>query len=131
MHSLIRFVSVGGFSAFTQVAVLEIAVDNYNVDLKLSTTIAYFISVAVHFIGNKYFTFGRVGFPTLMEILRYSTVVFVNYLITLLVTVFFVEKLGQTVLIATLCSILATVTIGYILIRFWVFNRLEFNRVSH
>lgn len=119
---IIRFLFVGAASAGVQLVLLAFLLDVCNFPLDLSVSVSYVISVAVHFFGNKFFTFRSVETISRIEIVRYFSVVFINYIITVCIVWFAVQVLKSTPYIAMLASIASTVGVGFVLNKIWVFK---------
>lgn len=106
-----------------QFGVLTVFWDFFAFSLNFSVTSAYVGSVFVHFVGNKYFTFRNAATVNVAEGGRYIGLVLLNYTVTLCVVGFVVGVLNSTPYVATVLSIAATVWIGFVLSKYWVFKK--------
>lgn len=120
---IFRFLLVGAISAGTQFFSLAVLFDCWAFSLNFSVSASYAISVLVHFLGNKYYTFRATLSTSATEIYRYLSVVLINYSITIFVTWFFVSILNANVYWATVASIGATIGTGFALNKLWVFEK--------
>lgn len=114
---------MGAASASTQFSVFALLFEVCDVPINWSVSTAYVASVIVHFFGNKLFTFGGSAKLYASEILRYLSLVMLNYLITVVVVWLIVDVLKSNPYMATMISIAITAGIGFALSKFWVFNR--------
>jgi len=116
---IFRFCLVGVLSATVQFGILTVFLDFFTFSLNFSVTSAYVGSVFVHFFGNKYFTFRNAVVANVAEGGRYIGMVLLNYAVTLCV----VGVLGNKPYVATVLSIVATVWVGFMLSKYWVFKK--------
>jgi putative flippase GtrA len=92
---------------------------------KVAVSFAYFISILVHFLGNRTLTFKSHGAHLKRHISRYIVMVLINYCLTLLVMCIVVQILRLNPYIGIVASIGATTGVGYLIARFWVFARVH------
>lgn len=60
-------------------------------DYRLAVTLAYIITVIVHFTLNRIFTYKAEGYPLMGQWVKYAMMLVINYLITLSVCIITVE----------------------------------------
>lgn len=110
-------------TAAVYLLVLWVALELLRVDYKAAVSAAYFLATGFHFVANKFVTFKDQSLSRIHgQLLRYLTVVAINYLITLVVTVSIVEVFHQSPYVALPFAVGATFLSGYVLLRAWVFN---------
>lgn len=90
-----------------------------------AAALAYVASVIFHFLANRYFTFRVSGKPDLGEAIRYLTIVGVNFMATMLVTMVAVEIFKTSTYVAAVLSILCTVQLTYFAGNRWIFRQRE------
>ena len=89
---------------------------------KIAVSIAYLASVLTHFIANRRFTFQSHGHNLWPHIAKYCSLVVINYLITLAVVHIIVVELFLSPYLGIVGSIIATVLVGFLLAKLWVFT---------
>jgi putative flippase GtrA len=91
-------------------------------DYRLAVSLAYAAAIVFHFLVNRNVTFdgrhGRIGW----QLIRYATVVALNYAVTILITTAFVEILQLSSYFGVIVAAATTTISGYILFRDWVFR---------
>jgi putative flippase GtrA len=92
---------------------------------KLSVTIAYFTSVIIHYLGNRYLTFKSIEQPIALQLWKYLLLLLINYFITLVVTVISKSYLGISPSLSILMAVVCTIWVSYILSHYWVFKMNE------
>lgn len=117
------FLSVGALSAISYFVSFALIDHLAHVNYKIGVSLAYVISVLVHFTGNRILTFQSHGSDFARHIVRYLSMVILNYLITLIIMHIVVSDLHITPYFGITCSIAATVGSGYLLAKFWVFTK--------
>jgi putative flippase GtrA len=88
----------------------------------LGVTLAYSIAVLFHFSVNRRYTFQRHGSNLTGHVKKYSVLLIINLIITLLVVNFSVKVLLLSPFIGAVFSIAVSMLVGYILARYWVFK---------
>lgn len=121
----IRFLLVGGFTAFIQLISLGVALNWLRMDYYFAAGLSYILAVCFHYLANRYYTFRMVGNPNIKELARYLMFVFINFIVTMWVTVFSVEKLHVGPYMGTVFSIMVTVSITFIASRYWIFTTIK------
>lgn len=119
---IVKYLIVGSSSAVAQFASLALLVEILRVPNLYGISIAYFLSVLVHFFGNKHYTFRDNTKIKIPQICKYLLVVAANYAITVCVASFALRVLQTNAYIATAMSIGATTCSGYLLSRNLVFK---------
>lgn len=125
LHPFVKFSIVGGTTAVIYFLVM-VAVD-YSIGLNyiISVSIAFFVSTAFHYLMNMCFTFRAVAKPLGRQVFRYIVMLLMNYLITIVVVNFCVERLCLSAYTGVWVSLIFTTSIGYFFARDWVFNTLR------
>jgi len=95
----------------------------FDINYKYSIVLAYIASVIFHFIANKFFTFRNDENFSLNQIIRYSSMIFLNLLITYLVVFFSHQIFDVSVYLSTVLSITSTIFFTYLISKNWVFRR--------
>ncbi len=93
------------------------------VNYTLAVSIAYFLSVIVHFFANRGIAFEGRNKHFIRQMPRYLTMIFINYCITVMITRFVVEVLLLTPYLGIILAIGVTVNISYIMLYYWVFPK--------
>lgn len=86
----------------------------------VAATIAFWGSLAVVFLSNKYLTFGAQG-SSRHQLLRYFILLGVNYLVTLGV-LYVAERTGLGYQIGKIASVAMTTVWNYFAYQLWVFR---------
>lgn len=118
---LVRFLAVGASAAALQLLALWLLLRGLGLQYQAATLAAYAVSVVYHFLANRYFTFRASGAPRGRELWRYAVLVAANAALTLAVVSACVELAGTTPYLGTLAAIAATVALGFVASRYWVF----------
>lgn len=92
---------------------------------QLAVSIAYVLSVIVHFSANRCIAFEGKDIHFMRQMPRYLAMIFINYCITLMVTRFVVEVLALTPYLGIIFSIGITINTSYFMLRYWVFPKVE------
>lgn len=118
--SILLFLTVGTLSAIVNFVSFTLLWKI--MDYRIAVSIAYVLSVIVHFSANRNLTFNSRDTNMLQQLPRYLTTIILNYFITLSVVHVVVETFNQSPYLGIFCSIGATVGVSYTLLRFWVFR---------
>ena len=105
-----------------QVAVMFFCFDLFGINLSVSTAVAYILSVLIHFLGNRYYTFSLKPDLPFVLVAKYLLIVIFNFFLTLGVTVVSVLYFGVYPALATAISVCCSFACGYYANRFWVFD---------
>ena len=73
---------------------------------------------------NKFYTFKNNNKFSIKELLKYMSVTFFNYLITLAIVHILVNSFGYSALFGALVAIAVTVGFGYFMSKSWIFIRI-------
>jgi putative flippase GtrA len=118
--TFLRYVAAGLLSYAVDAGTLWTLYRVAGVPLWLATTSGFWLSFAVNFTANKYFTFGaRSGSGG--QLARYGVLVGLNYLATLGIVTGLVS-LGMPALAAKTVSVALLTIVNYFSYRFWVFR---------
>ena len=120
--SIFLFLCVGTISAIVNIGSFGILYNYFHLHYQISVTIAYFLSVLVHFTANRRFTFKNHTTHFIPQLQRYITMLITNYLITLSVVQIMVEILHFSPYIGIMSAIACTISISYFMSRFWIFH---------
>lgn len=123
-RSILSFLIVGALSAVVNFSSFGLLWNWLGLNYQIAVTIAYILSVIFHFVANRRFTFQSHGTHFFRHLPKYAVMILINYLITLLIVRISVEILHLSPYIGIILAIGATVNIGYLLSRFWVFRPL-------
>ncbi len=121
--SIFLFLLVGTLSAAVNFASFTIFWKWIGLNYQVAVSIAYVLSVVVHFVANRKLTFQSDHTHFLLQMPRYLTMIFINYITTMVVTRMVVEVFHLSPYLGILCSIGITINISYLLLRYWVFPR--------
>ena len=122
--SILLFLFVGGLSAAIYFASFTVLWKWVGFNYKVAVSIAYALSVIVHFTANRKLTFQSDHTHFLAQMPRYFSMILINCLITLSVTRMVVELLHMSPYFGILLSIGVTINVSYLLLRYWVFPRV-------
>lgn len=120
--SFVKFGMVGATTAAIYFLVMWLADSMLGLNYIASVSVAYFFSTVFHFLANRHFTFGAAKERQHQQILRYLVMWVLNYLITIAIVGFCVEKLRLSAYWGVCISVVFTVLIGYLLSHYWVFK---------
>ena len=119
------YLVVGGLTALVYFGLIALSIEVLHLDYRVGVTVAYVFAVSFHFLSNRTFTFQAQGSKLVHQSIRYLGVLVVNYLITIGVVSFFVDRLGASPYVGAALSIAVTVGVGYFASKFWVFRNRE------
>ncbi|MCD6038602.1 MAG: GtrA family protein [Gammaproteobacteria bacterium] len=123
-RSIVLFLCVGTLSAAVNFSSFTLLWKLVGLNYQIALSVAYVLSVTVHFIANRCLTFQSHHIHFLLQMPRYLTMIFINYLITLGITRTVVELLHVTPYLGLLLAIGVTMNTSYLMLRYWVFPRL-------
>ncbi len=121
---LVRFVIVGIVTFAINLSMVWIFYGKAKLDYRIAVSIAYIITVVIHFFMNRSFTFRQESDKAVFDVVKYSTLPILNYIITLIVNTFTVELLGLTPYFGIFFSTLFTAISSFILMKHFVFVRI-------
>lgn len=119
--SILLFLFVGVLAATVNFGSFTVLWKVVGLNYQVAVSVAYVLSVLVHFVVNRKLTFQSDHTHFLLQMPRYFTMIFINYLITLGVTRMVVELLHMSPYVGILCSIGVTINVSYLMLRYWVF----------
>jgi len=122
-RSILFFLFVGTLAAAVNFASFTFLWKFISLNYQIALSVAYILSVIVHFVANRWLTFQSHRTHFLLQMPRYLTMIFINYLITLGVTRVVVEILHMTPYLGILFAIGVTINTSYFMLRYWVFPR--------
>jgi putative flippase GtrA len=122
IFQFVKYLTVGGAAALVYFLTLLVAVETFKLPHATAISIAYLSSVIFHFGANKTFTFKNRDTDVLKEAGRFFCVVLINYVITMSVVFVVVDWGGYSTYLGALLGIAATVGLGYLMTKFWVFH---------
>lgn len=123
--SILLFLFVGFLSAAVNFGTFTVLWKWVGLNYKVAVSFAYVLSVIVHFVVNRKLTFQSDHTHFLLQMPRYLTMILINYLITLGITRIVVEVLHLSPYLGILFSIGVTINVSFLMLRYWVFPRIE------
>jgi putative flippase GtrA len=124
--SFLVFSLVGAATAGLYFLSLAVLLEILTVDYRVAVTISYLLGVTFQFLANKLLTFRNTELMgTIPQLFRYAAVAAFNYVLTMLIVLFTVEKLHQPPYLGVLISVGVTVIVGYLLSKHWIFAQAE------
>lgn len=119
---LLLFGLVGGFSALINISTFKVILLVLGREyLTLATTVAYVLSVGVHFFGNQRFTFRSNIQDTRSQIKKYLLMVMINYLMTIMIVTLFTQFFLLSPTASLVIAIISTFMLSFLLSRHFVF----------
>jgi putative flippase GtrA len=119
--SILLFLFVGSVSAGVNFGSFTVLWKWMGLNYKIAVSMAYALSVLVHFVVNRKLTFQSDHTHFILQMPRYLTMICINYLLTLGITRMIVEILHVSPYLGILCSIGVTINVSYLMLRYWVF----------
>ena len=120
---ILSFLFVGGCTFLIYYLILWVCFSLLFINYQTSIAISYFWSCLFHFLLNRNVTFSAGTARYKNQIFRYILMAIFNYLIQLLVVIFFYEINGVNFYMSSIFAIVVTILCGYILMNFWVFKK--------
>ena len=121
----LKFGVVGAVTAAIYFLILAFQLESLRFNYTLSVSIAYVVAVVFHFIANRFFTFGAEKANVLIQLPKYLILLFVNYLLTIFIARFVVNKIGLSAYYGVLASVPVIMVIGYALSKFWIYKQVR------
>jgi putative flippase GtrA len=118
-----RFVLVGLATAAIYFAVFALLHDIIGISYRIAVSIGYGIGVAFHFLTNRNLTFRDLDGKISFQLMKYSLVATLNYVITLILVQTAVEEFGLSPYLGVMAAVVTTTLMGYALFTGWVFRR--------
>lgn len=122
-RSILLFLFVGTLAAAVNFSSFTLLWKFVSLNYQVALSVAYVLSVIVHFVANRCLTFQSNHTHFLLQMPRYLIMIFINYLITLGVTRIVVEIVHMTPYLGILLAIGVTINTSYLMLRYWVFPR--------
>jgi putative flippase GtrA len=114
------FVAVGVAGFAVDFGLLVLFREVVGTSVWVAATIAFWASLAVVFLSNKYLTFGAHGSGR-RQIVRYFVLLGINYLATLAV-LFVAERTGLGYQVGKVAAVAMTTVWNYVAYQLWVFR---------
>lgn len=122
---IIRFLLVGGLIFVVYYTSLYLLHTGVGMRYPLAVAISYGLAVAVHFLGNRSFTFAAAHGRWSQHLWRYSVTALVNYCVQILIIRALFEKIGLGFYWSAAVAVATTTSTGFILMNSWVFARAK------
>lgn len=119
--SMSAFILVGGATLILYTIILEVLFHYLKLNFYFSITIAYISAVLFHFFSNRLFVFKVRDQNIKPHFLKYSIVLVVNYLITLILMYIAVKLLSLPTFFGVVASTGTTMTSNYFIFKYWTF----------
>jgi putative flippase GtrA len=123
IKQLLRFGIVGVTTAVLNLFSIWLLYGIAGIDYRIAVTCSYAITVIVHFLLNRSFTYNVEGTIKAHNAVKYGIMLFINYTITLGVTVVIVEKIQLEPYYGVGCSVFFTAFFSYLLMKHFVFRQ--------
>ena len=121
---IFRFAIVGIFTFGVNNLFFTIFNSFFNLNYKLAITFSYFLTVAIHFLLNHFFTFmGKVQVKIFYKFSKYLLMLILNYFITLVVVANTVDVFGLSPYFGIIFSTGATAISSFTIMNHFVFQR--------
>ena len=121
---VISYLAVGITAVVIYFAALAVLLELAKMDYRLAVTLAYFPSVTFSFYANKYLTFSsRSRADTIRQMVRFSMVTGINYLLTMVIVTLAVEQLHWAPYVGALIATVTCAFIGYTVSKYWIFKK--------
>ncbi len=119
---LVRYGAVGASGYVVNLVVFAVCVHLLKIDYRLSSVIAFLVSVVNNFWLNRHWTFGARQAHPLQQALRFFAVSAVAYAFSYVVLVALVSGAGFTKVIAQAIAIAAGTPLSFIGQKLWSFK---------
>jgi len=119
---IIRFILVGATTFFQNMVLIWFFYEKLGLNNLISVSAAYVVTVATHFLLNHSFTYQQSSKTVRLDLFKYSVLVFINYLITLVFSIVVVELLGLSIYFGGILSIFITGLSSFIIMNHFVFT---------
>ncbi|MDR3476705.1 MAG: GtrA family protein [Gammaproteobacteria bacterium] len=124
-QKFIVFLIVGGLTAVVYFSLFTLTWKWLNLDYKLALTISYFFAVSFQFITNRRVTFKSHDENIFYQALKFCGLLVINYLLTMVIVTWSVNRLALSPYLAILLSLMITVVTGFAISRLWVFKTVS------
>lgn len=123
LSRFVRYVGVGVAGFAVDFGLLVLFREVVHSPLWLATTIAFWGSLAVVFLSNKYLTFNARG-QGHRQLVRYFILLGINYLVTLGI-VYLAQRVGVGYQLGKIAAVAITTLWNYFAYQLWVFRTPE------
>jgi putative flippase GtrA len=120
-----RFVLVGAATFALNFVTFHVAFALFGFGYKMATSVAYAVTVTVHFLLNRFFTFNAGDSGIGMHAGRYALMLLLNYGITLAIVWFVVEVLRISPYYGPVAATAATALSSFFVMKYFVFGWSE------
>ena len=117
----------GTFTFFIYYLCILIFVSLFHIPKTYSITLAYFIAIIFNFFGNRNFVFSATNGRIKSQIYRFVMIALVNYFIQILAIEYFYSSKGYNFYMASFAGIFVAIAIGFVISKFWIFNKKFLN----
>jgi putative flippase GtrA len=97
----------------------------FALDYRVAVTIAYIITIAVHFTLNRTFTYNATESPIAHHASKYGVLLAINYVINLSVSIITVEVCGLSLYFAVIFATVIIMCSSFFLMKYFVFSHGE------
>lgn len=121
-QSVIWFAAIGVCSGVVYFVTIYFLMEMLAVDYRLAVSIAYAVALAVHFFANRHIVFRARGGSLHVHLLRYSAMIVLNYLTTLLIVIGAVNIFSVSAYAGATVAIAINMIGNYVLSKYWIFR---------
>jgi len=121
-RQMATYVVVGGTAVTLYYALVYLLYERFHAHHLTAVSFAYAASVTLHFTANRNITFGATTSNTKSALIKYALLAGLNYLVALGVVAVTVQRLSMSVYIGSTLAIGATMVVGYLGMKYWVFG---------
>jgi len=122
---ILKFGIVGFVTAVIYFVIMWFGESVMALNYLLAISIAYIFSTTFHFFANRHFTFKAGDEEKFTQLIKYLILWIINYALTMLIVIICVERVHLSSYMGVCISVIATVSVGYFLSRYWVFKSRE------
>jgi putative flippase GtrA len=115
-----RFLIVGVLTFIINFSLVFLMDKLFNLNYKLSISIAYLLTLIVHFMLNRSFTFKIYHFDS-SHLIKYSVLPIINFFISFLTAIFVVEILNMPPYFSVFFATSISAGISYTFMKYFVF----------
>lgn len=116
------FALIGTCTAVIYFSMFSLCYEWMHLDYRLGVAIAYPSALIFNFTMNRNVTFKNNNDP-LPQLIRYMSMVVLNYLITIAIVIFSVKILKLSPYVGSLNAIAVTTFSGFVILNTWVFKK--------
>jgi putative flippase GtrA len=107
------------------IGLMALLLNVLGLNYRVCVSVAYLVAIALHFLLNRHITFRAADSHAIRQAWRYLTMAAINYVVTLAVVSVVVDVLNWSVYIGLFLALVATIVVGYVLSKLWVFRVSE------